>query len=154
MTATHDNPADRTMRIERVINAKPDEIWRAWTDPDLLPRWWGPDGFSCDTTRIDLREGGEWVFDMIGPDGTRYPNQHEFVAYDRPNRIEYNLNRGAGGPKHADVTVTIDDLGDGKSRLTLTMIMSDQADYNAAMSMGAERLGLQTLGKLAALVEA
>src|SRR5690606_22329465 len=58
----------RLMVISRVIDAPAEEIWRAWTDPERLPRWWGPDGFSCHTTRLDLREGGEWVFDMIGPD--------------------------------------------------------------------------------------
>jgi uncharacterized protein YndB with AHSA1/START domain len=67
---TEDRPEDRTMILERIITAPVATIWAAWTDPAALPQWWGPQGFSCRTKRIDLRDGGEWVFDMIGPDGT------------------------------------------------------------------------------------
>ena len=61
--------ADRTMVISRVIAAPVATVWGAWWNAESLPHWWGPDGFSCRTARIDLRAGGEWVFDMIGPDG-------------------------------------------------------------------------------------
>ncbi len=50
-------PDDRTMVIERVIAAPRAAVWAAWSDPAALPRWWGPDGFSCRTRRIDLRAG-------------------------------------------------------------------------------------------------
>src|SRR3984893_10454907 len=62
--------AERTMVLQRVIHAPRSIVWGAWVNPDTLPRWWGPEGFSCRTKRIDLRAGGEWVFDMIAPDGT------------------------------------------------------------------------------------
>ncbi|HMS95911.1 MAG TPA: SRPBCC domain-containing protein, partial [Tabrizicola sp.] len=58
--------AERSMVISRVIRAPLAAVWAAWWDAESLPKWWGPDGFSCRTARIDLREGGEWVFDMIG----------------------------------------------------------------------------------------
>ena len=70
--------AGRTMVLQRVIKAPRPVVWGAWTNPDTLPRWWGPDGFSCRTKRIDLRTGGEWVFDMIAPDGTVFPNHHRY----------------------------------------------------------------------------
>ena len=53
-------------------------VWGAWMNPETLPQWWGPEGFSCRTKRIDLRAGGEWVFDMIAPDGTVFPNHHRY----------------------------------------------------------------------------
>ncbi len=63
--------ARRSMVIDRVIHASRTAVWGAWWNAESLPRWWGPEGFSCRTTRIDLRAGGEWVFDMIGPDGSK-----------------------------------------------------------------------------------
>ena len=74
--------ADRTMLITRTIRAPARLVWGAWMNPETLPQWWGPDGYSCRTSRIDLREGGEWVFDMIGPDGTVWPNPVSYTHLD------------------------------------------------------------------------
>jgi uncharacterized protein YndB with AHSA1/START domain len=140
--------ADRTMVIERVIRAPVARVWGAWMNPETLPKWWGPDGYSCRTTRIDLRTGGEWVFDMIGPDGTVYPNHHRYINVEPERRIDYLLLWGENGPKHADAWATFEDL-DGATKVTLTMVMNSVEEYEQAKGFGAVELGLQTLGKLA-----
>ena len=140
--------SDRTMTLERVIDAPPDVVWAAWSDPKALPQWWGPDGFTCRTDRIDLRSGGEWVFDMIGPDGTVFPNHHRYAVFDRDRGIDYTLHWGEEGPKHADASARFEDLG-GKTRVTLSMIFVTPEEYEQARGFGAIELGLQTLGKLA-----
>lgn len=145
--------ADRTMVLERVIAAPVAVVWGAWMNPEALPRWWGPDGFSCRTTRIDLREGGEWVFDMIGPDGTVFPNHHRYGRVIPGQRLEYTLHWGENGPKHADAWATFDDIG-GATRVTLSMTFATRAEYDEARGFGAPELGLQTLGKLARFVGA
>jgi uncharacterized protein YndB with AHSA1/START domain len=145
--------ADRTMVLERVIKAPVDVVWAAWINPETLPQWWGPDGFSCKTARIDLRTGGEWVFDMIGPDGTVYPNHHRYGLVQPTDRVEYSLLWGEDGPKHADVVVSFDDLG-GATKVTLRMVFVTPKEYAEAKGFGALELGLQTLGKLARFVGA
>lgn len=145
--------SDRTMEIERVIDAPVAAIWAAWTDPASLPRWWGPDGFSCRTQRIDLRDGGEWVFDMIGPDGTVYPNHHLYHRLISCKQIDYTLLWGENGPKHSDATARFEDLG-GRTRVTLSMTFVSADEYAQAKGFGAVELGLQTLGKLARAVGA
>lgn len=144
---------DRTMVLERLIQAPVAVVWGAWMNPQTLPQWWGPDGYSCRTTRIDLRTGGEWVFDMIGPDGTVFPNHHRYGLVEPERRIEYTLLRGENGPKHADAWATFEDVG-GATKVTLGMILATAKDYDAAMSFGAVKLGMQTLGKLARFVGA
>ena len=140
---------DRTMVLERVITAPLSAVWAAWGDPVALPKWWGPECFSCRTKRIDLRPGGEWVFDMIGPDGTVWPNHHRYSRFDPVDGIAYTLLWGEDGPKHADATARFDDLG-GQTRVTLSMAFVTAAEYETAKGFGAAELGLQTLGKLAA----
>ena len=142
---------DRTMVLERVIDAPVQAIWDAWTDPESLPKWWGPDGFSCRTERIDLREGGEWVFDMIGPDGTIYPNHHRYSRMQRQARIDYTLHWGEDGLKHADASAVFEDLGQ-RTKVTLSMTFITAKEYEEAKGFGAVELGYQTLGKLAAFV--
>lgn len=139
--------AERILLLERVIKAPKSVVWRAWMNPETLPQWWGPDGFSCRTTRIDLRAGGEWVFDMIGPDGTVFPNHHLYHEVRPEERIGYSLLWGENGPKHADAWATFEDQ-DGATKVTLGMVMSTSAEFQTAKGFGAIELGLQTLGKL------
>ncbi len=145
--------ARRTMVIQRVIAAPRGMVWGAWFNADALPQWWGPDGFSCRTKRIDLRAGGEWVFDMIGPDGTVYPNHHRYGAVLPEARLDYSLLWGEDGPKHADAWASFDAV-EGGTRVTLGMVFATEAEWQGARGFGAEALGLQTLGKLAARVGA
>jgi uncharacterized protein YndB with AHSA1/START domain len=145
--------ADRTMSFFRIIQAPVSVVWGAWMNPKTLPEWWGPDGFSCRTTRIDLRQGGEWVFDMIGPDGTVWPNHHRYVLVRPESRIEYVLLWGENGPKHADASATFEDMG-GATKITLSMTFNTPEEYETAKGFGAVELGLQTLGKLARSVGA
>jgi uncharacterized protein YndB with AHSA1/START domain len=145
--------ADRTMVLERVIAAPVPLVWGAWMNPETLPQWWGPEGFTCRTMRIDLRAGGEWVFDMIGPDGTVYPNHHRYGLVKPQKRIEYTLPWGENGPKHADAFAEFVDLGD-RTKVTLSMIFATAAEYETAKGFGAVELGQQTLGKLARFIGA
>jgi uncharacterized protein YndB with AHSA1/START domain len=145
--------AERTMVLERVIKAPVPVVWGAWMNPETLPKWWGPDGFSCRTSRIDLREGGEWVFDMIAADGTVFPNHHRYTKVRPETGIGYTLHWGENGPKHADAWVEFADVGDA-TRVTLGMVFNTGDEYQQAKGRGAVELGYQTLGKLARFVGA
>jgi uncharacterized protein YndB with AHSA1/START domain len=145
--------AERTMILQRVIRAPKKLVWGAWMNPETLPKWWGPDGFSCQTKRIDLRRGGDWVFDMIGPDGTVFPNHHRYAEVRAEDRIGYALLWGENGPKHADAWASFDEA-DGATTVTLGMVFSTAAEFQTARGFGAVELGLQTLGKLARFVGA
>lgn len=143
------------MTIRRTIPAPPAKVWAAWFNPVTLPQWWGPEGFSCRTYSIDLRAGGSWVFDMIGPDGTVYPNHHIYTKAEAARGLAYILHFGENGPKHADAEVTFDALSDrevGKTQVTLSMDFLTVEDCQNAKAFGAEAMGLQTLGKLARFV--
>jgi uncharacterized protein YndB with AHSA1/START domain len=139
--------AERTMVLHRVIRAPRSAVWNAWMNPETLPQWWGPDGFSCRTRRIDLRTGGEWVFDMIGPDGTVFPNHHVYGEVMPEDRFGYTLLWGENGPKHADAWASFEEQ-DGATSVTLGMVFSTAAEFQQAKGFGAIELGLQTLGKL------
>ncbi|MEQ8346904.1 MAG: SRPBCC family protein [Sneathiellaceae bacterium] len=139
--------AERTMVLQRVIRAPRSLVWGAWMNPETLPQRWGPDGFSCRTQRIDLRTGGEWLFDMIAPDGTVFPNHHRYVEVRPEERIGYALLAGENGPKHADAWASFEER-DGATTVTLGMVFSSAAAYREAKGFGAVELGQQTLGKL------
>lgn len=145
-------PDDRIINLSRFIAAPPAKVWAAWTDPALLPRWFGPEGFSCRTKEIELREGGHWRFDMIGPDGKVWPNRHRYTLMEPHHRIVFLMDDDGDAHPPYEVTVTLEPQGGG-TRLTQTILFPDATARAAAEGFGAVELGKTTLAKLAALVE-
>jgi uncharacterized protein YndB with AHSA1/START domain len=65
---------DTDLVITRILSGPRDRVWQAWTEPELVKRWWGPKGFTAPTIQIDLRAGGKYLFCMrgaAGPNGVR-----------------------------------------------------------------------------------
>ena len=67
MTDTTGNVEKRDLVITRVFDAPVELVWKAWTDPEFVMRWWGPTGFTSPSCKIDFREGGKFVFHMRAP---------------------------------------------------------------------------------------
>lgn len=74
-----------TFSTTRYFAASPATLFEAIRNPARLVRWWGPLGFTNRFHAFDFQPGGEWRFDMIGPDGTVHPNEARFDTID-PNR--------------------------------------------------------------------
>jgi uncharacterized protein YndB with AHSA1/START domain len=120
------NPADSVtaageLTISRVIDAPRPLVFKAWTDPGQIARWWGPKGYTTVDYEMDVRPGGAYRFRMRSPEGTDHRKRgvyHEIVA---PERIVFTFAwedpDGRLGPELL-VTVTLDAL-DAKTRLTL-----------------------------------
>ncbi len=62
----------------RVYPFSPDAVFAAFSDPERLARWWGPEGFTNTFSVFSFTPGGEWIFTMHGPDGRAYANTHRF----------------------------------------------------------------------------
>ncbi|MHB8845862.1 MAG: SRPBCC family protein [Nitrospirota bacterium] len=59
----------RELVMKREFNAPREEVWKAWTDPEIMKRWWGPKGFTAPVIKIDLRVGGTYLGCMRSPEG-------------------------------------------------------------------------------------
>ena len=145
--------ADRAIVNTRVIDAPRERVFAAWTDPTQITQWFGPAGFTCETSECDIREGGRWRFIYTGPDGTKWPNRIDFVTIDPPRLIE--MHHGADSeddPNRFHVTVTFDAQSNGKTVLTLRQLHPSAERRAAVIGFGAVEYGYQTLDKLAAHV--
>lgn len=145
--------AERMLTLEKRFAATPAQIWAALSDPDILPLWWGPDGFSCQTKEIDLRAGGQWRFDMIAPDGTIFANRHRYHLYEPLQHIAYILDDDGAGMPAIAAEITLIPLESG-TLLTLRMTFGTEAARREAEAYHAVEMGYQTLGKLAAYLGA
>ncbi|WP_331281219.1 SRPBCC domain-containing protein [Paenibacillus sp. UNC217MF] len=66
---------EKELVTTRVISSSPSLVYEAWTKPEHLAQWWGPNGFTNTFLKFDLRPGGIWEFVMHGLDGVDYPNK-------------------------------------------------------------------------------
>lgn len=149
-----DWPLDREIVLGRVIDAPRSLVYAAWTDPDQLPQWFGPEGFAIETKEIHLEPGGVWRFDMVAPDGTRYTNRMVFLRMEAPSLIEVEHGSDQDDdPIKFRMLLTFDEQGDGKTVLTLRQMHPSKERRAAAIGFGAVEYGGQTLAKLARHVE-
>jgi uncharacterized protein YndB with AHSA1/START domain len=64
--------AAKSIRITRNFDAPVESVWRAFTEPALLDQWWGPAPWHVETKSMDFKEGGRWLYAMVGPEGERH----------------------------------------------------------------------------------
>ena len=142
--------ADREIVITRVFDAPRELIWEAWTDPQHVAKWWGPNGFTTTTHAMELRVGGAWRFIMHGPDGVDYPNQIDYIEIARPERLVYNHGSGEpDDPGQFHVTVTFAEQG-SQTKVTMQCVFASAAERDKVVKEHkAIEGGNQTLARLA-----
>lgn len=140
--------ADREIVLTRVIDAPADSVWEAFSDPHHLIHWWGPNGFTNTFHSFDFREGGVWDYMMHGPDGTDYPNWVRFEKIVPGKLIEYVHGENEQHPEKFNASLRLEEK-DGKTTITLRLILSSAEEKKRVEKFGAVEGGNQTLGRLA-----
>jgi uncharacterized protein YndB with AHSA1/START domain len=99
----------KVFKNQRKIAASSKEIFKAFEDPALLAKWWGPAGFTNTFNTFEFKPKGKWSFVMHGPDGKNHPNESIFQEIEEPNKvvIRHNCN------PYFTLTVTIEDVEGG-----------------------------------------
>lgn len=78
---------DAVLTNRRLVNARPEEVFAAFRQPEKLARWWGPAGFTNTFQEFEFRPGGRWVFVMHAPNGLDYDNESFFREIEPYSRI-------------------------------------------------------------------
>ena len=81
------DPSEYDVTIDRTFEAPRERVWEAWTDPDQVAQWWGPEGFTVPRCELEVRPGGRYHIDMEAPDGTVYPDAGEYLDVDESERL-------------------------------------------------------------------
>jgi uncharacterized protein YndB with AHSA1/START domain len=130
---TRVEPSGQTLVITRILDAPPDLVFKAWTEPERVKCWWGPQGFTSPVATTDLRVGGGYLYAMRSPEGQdawstgvyrEIVEPERIVATDSFSDAEGNVvpasHYGMGGdwPLELLVTVTFEEV-DGRTKLTL-----------------------------------
>ena len=122
-------PAERVLQLTRVLNAPQRIVFKAWTEPAQVMRWWGPHGFKVISCEMDVRAGGKWLLCMRGPDGADTWQHFTYREIVVPERLvfAYAFADAAGNTGHETlVTVTFADAA-GRTNLTLHQAVFESA---------------------------
>jgi uncharacterized protein YndB with AHSA1/START domain len=137
-TGTVSKSAGRELVITRVFDAPRGLVFKAWTEPEHLMRWWGPKGFTTTVLKMDVRPGGAYRFHMRSPEGTDHWLQGAYREIVEPERLlfTWSWENEQGRPRHETlVTLTFEELN-GKTKLTLR-----QAIFESVTACDAHRSG-------------
>jgi uncharacterized protein YndB with AHSA1/START domain len=105
------------INLTRIIKAPRERVFRAWTDPEQLVKWWGPGHVTCPKAEVDLRPGGAYRIANLHDDGKIIWISGQFETVDPPNGLQYTWAMSAGDPTL--VTVTFNEHPEG-TELVLT----------------------------------
>jgi uncharacterized protein YndB with AHSA1/START domain len=124
--------------VRRVFDAPRELVWRAWTEPDQLVRWWGPPGWSTDvsTVTMEVRPGGAFRLTSVNEEGAEMPVVGVYREVVEPERLVLDEPAGDAWHEGAVSVVTLTDLGDGRTELFLQSTIQTTDEMRAAAEAG------------------
>lgn len=158
---------DRDFFISRVFEFPRALVFKAWSDPKHLAAWWGPRDFTNPVCEVDFRVGGAYRITMRSPDGIDYPMRGIFRDIVEPERLVMTIDcsehpaewhdivspgRDPSNPPRLDAlqTVTFEDLGGGRTRLSSRTRFETAALRDRMLAVGMQQGWSSSLDKLAA----
>jgi uncharacterized protein YndB with AHSA1/START domain len=144
-------PGVQQMTMTRVFDAPRQLVFNAMTDPNLIPKWWGPRDHWTKVDKMDVRPGGTWCFINGDPSGNEYGFHSVYHLVDGPERVVQTFEfEGAAGHVALE-TMTLEDLG-GKTRLVQSSVFQSVEDRDAMVQSGMETGATDTNDRLAELL--
>lgn len=159
---------ENTIVFSKTFTASPEAVWKAWTSPELIKKWWGPTGFTAPSAKIDLKIGGKYIYAMKGPEGSQWdrvmysagvfkeiiPNKKIVVTDYFSDEVGNKIKPSEEGqdenfPDETTVTVLFEEVEPGKTKLSVIYPKPDNAEqFEAMKKSGMEEGWMQTLNKL------
>ena len=137
--------------FERTFDAPRERVWTAFTDPDAIPRWWGPQGTTTTVTEMDVRPGGKWRYVSRAADRDDVEFYGEYLEVDPPQRIRWTFMFDVEGigPQGGPETMTFEDLG-GRTKVTSVGHFGSTDELEGALATGMAKGAIETWDRLAA----
>ncbi|MGC2240525.1 MAG: SRPBCC domain-containing protein [Acidimicrobiia bacterium] len=158
VTAVNKDPEALTMTITAEFEASPERVWQLWADPRQLEHWWGPPTYPATVTSHELTPGGRVEYHMTGPEGDQPHGYWEVVEVNEAKSIV--LRDGFAnddGTPNADfpvmtMEVTIEDVGSGRTRMSISSIFESVEAMDQVLAMGMEEGITLAVGQIDALL--
>ena len=150
-TAIYSDGGDLT--FERTFDAPREKVWQAFTDPDLVPRWWGKHGTTTIVAEMDVRPGGKWRYINRASDREDVAFYGEYLEVDPPRGFKWTFmfDVEGVGPMGGPETFILEEV-DGRTKVTSTGHMGSVEVLEGALATGMVAGALETWDRLAAVL--
>ncbi len=137
----------------RIFDSARDLVWKAYTDPELIPEWWGPRFLKTTVDQMDFRIGGTWRFIHEDPEKNTYGFHGEYREIIQNKRIVSTFVFEAVPNSVVVDTVTFEQLPGGKTRITQVSRFPSKEALDGMVSTGMERGSTESRDRFAELLE-
>ena len=149
----------KEVTLKKTYDASLEKVWQAWTDPEILKQWWGPNNVTIPECEVDLRVGGEFYIVMeageaMGPHkGTRWPMMAKFTVIEPNSKLFYNAEAWTEGQKKEETLIdqtteiTFSEE-DGKTKVKIIAVINNPATAPKMAVEGMEYGFAEQLDKL------
>jgi uncharacterized protein YndB with AHSA1/START domain len=146
-----DNGVGQEVNITRIFDAPRELVFKMWTDPELVEKWWGPKDFTNPVCKLDPWVGGSIRIVMRGPDGMQYPTRGVFTKIVEPELIVFhNIKEGDDGSAQLEIENTVKFLEEGGKTKMIFRAVVLRSTPDACQSIGGMNTGWnQSIDRLA-----
>lgn len=135
------NKENNTIHITREFAADVELVWKAWTTPELLDRWWGPKPWRAETKTMDFREGGFWLYAMVSPESEKHWSKTHFISIVKEKSFS---SKGGFSDEHGTINPSFPQNlwennfipRDGKVQVDILLTYDTLADLEKEIEMG------------------
>jgi uncharacterized protein YndB with AHSA1/START domain len=158
VTAVRKDPDALTLTVDAEFDAPAERVWQLWADPRQLERWWGPPTYPATFTRHDLALGSRVEYHMTGPEGDQPKGWWEITEVEPPRRLAFRDGfANDDGTPNTDmpvntVRVTIEEAGDGPTRMSIQSVYASTAAMEQQLAMGMEEGLTQAVSQIDAIL--
>jgi uncharacterized protein YndB with AHSA1/START domain len=140
--------------MERSFDAPRERVWRAFTDPLLVPRWWGKHDSTTTVEAMDVRPGGAWRYRSSAPGREDVVFFGEYLEVTPPETLRWTFlfDVDGLGPQGGPETMRFEDLGDGRTKVISIGHMGSAEVIEAALATGMAEGAIETWDRLEALL--
>jgi uncharacterized protein YndB with AHSA1/START domain len=148
------------LTINRLFSAPREQVFKAWTDPTLVAKWWGPHGVTNPTCEVDARPGGKINIVMLAGEelgelkGAEWPMEGVFQEVTPPEKLVYSSSAIMDGKPILQTinTVTFEEAGNNQTMMTLHVVVTEATAEAEAPLAGMNMGWSQSVDKLAVLL--
>ncbi len=146
----------RAYIVTLIFDAPRELVWKVYTDPALVPRWWGPKRLTTTVDKMEVRPGGVWRYIQKDAEGNDYAFNGVYQEVDAPKRLISTFEfEGMAGHIATD-TVTFEELPDGKTKVISRSTVDTLEALEAIVQPGMEEGAIETwerFGDLLAMLQ-